>query len=154
MHALTDAPSMFVRIPSSVLSFHKTKKTANLDDFPASGQLVLKVLLNARDHSRIVALLDAVLSADNDFARLAVPEQKDLLRRERDHVHGGVIFQEAARAHVHLPDVKHFRVRRKALSEILLHRSPEYVISLEEKQSTTCPVLVGWEDELLRNTTI
>ena len=130
MHAPTDAPSMFVQIQSSVPAHKETEKTANLDDFPAPGQLVLKILLNARDHSRIIALFDAVLGANEDFARLAVPEQEDLLRRERDHVHGRVVLQEAARAHVHLPDVKHLRVGHKSLSEILLHRCPEYVVSL------------------------
>src|SRR6266852_2363150 len=104
MHVPTDVPS----ISSSVIYPDTRQKTANLDDLPAPSQLILELLLHARDHSRIVALLAAVLGANDDFARLAIPEQENFLRRERDHVHGRVILQEATRANVHLPDIKHF----------------------------------------------
>ena len=104
---------------------------AHLDDFPNSSEPVLQ-LLHTRDHSRIVALLYAVLGTDDDIARLAIAEEEHVLRRERDHVHGRVILKETARAHVHLLDIKHFRVRHQALFEVRLHRRPEQVIYLRK----------------------
>jgi hypothetical protein len=129
MHDPIDAPSR--------LGYHHqshprttTKKNAHLDDLPASRKLVLEFLLHARDHSRIVTLLYAILSTDDNVARLVIPKEEHFLRREGDHVHGGVVLKETTRAHVHLPDVEHFRVGHKALFEILLHRRPEHVICL------------------------
>src|SRR5260221_11250410 len=115
--------------PSSVPSSHDEKNNAHLDDLPASGELILELLLHTRDHRCIVTLLYAVRTNDT-VARLVITEEEHFLPRERDHVHGHVVLKEATRAHVHLPDVEHFRVGHKALFEILLHRYPEHVICL------------------------
>jgi hypothetical protein len=124
--APTGEPSVLAPVTNCAL---RTKKT-HLNNLPTSRKLVLELFLHARNDGRIIALLDAVFGADDNFARFAVAEEKDLLRRKRDHEHGRVVLEEASRAHVHLPDVEHLRVGFQALAQVLLHRRPEHVIRL------------------------
>ncbi len=43
-----------------------------------------------------MTLLDPVLRTDSDLARLHVPEQKHLLRREGDDEHGDIVLEDLA----------------------------------------------------------
>ena len=67
-----------------------------LDDLPATSKLVVELFLYSRDDSSIMALLDTVLRAHNNLARLRVPEEEHFLCRKGDDEHRDVVLQNLA----------------------------------------------------------
>lgn len=68
-----------------------------LNDLPPAGELVGELLFDARHDGGVLALLDAVLCANDYLAGLGLPEQKHLLRREGNNEDWDVILQYLAR---------------------------------------------------------
>ena len=83
-----------------VLMSYCETETTYLHDFPPSSELIIKVLLNSAYHRDILALLDLVFRANNDFSRLGVAEEEHLLGRERDHKDRDIIVHDFSIRHL------------------------------------------------------